>query len=450
MTDSIRDVLAEKYADLYEAEGYHMVASAPIYIPYWCVDVHCRFLKMQAMTSMELTVLQCIDRDIKNVPDIAFVMAMDMEIIQIVMESFVAAGVLENKEEGLDFTTAGREIFQSKKMERTDENEAVVFQNGVTGELALEEPDFFDGSIEDTSICLGIEEGFGNEEICQSRKLYQWMDEKYHVKLCNMKVLGKEIKYCEEYVLFYKNQSGNIKFQIYHMENQSFDLALARVLLEKYEKRRLYEIMKVESVIRLPEQRLDTYRNPVGSLKYYRNQELRELFKDVFRIAKKSVFIVAPWIDNNRYVMTEQLLGQMKQALDNQVQITIGYGYLSEEKNRQLMETYEATGKFDRREEKNVNTEIKARVLREYFKEYPGFSMRYLGTHEKILCYDERYIVIGSFNFLSYDGGEKVNYGGSRFRFEGGVLIDDAAFARHVIGDVFSMQSAGQLADRKM
>lgn len=70
------------------------------------------------------------------------------------------------------------------------------------------------------------------------------------------------------------------------------------------------------------------------------------------------------------------------------------------------------------------------------FARYENFSMTYIGTHEKVLCIDERYTLVGSYNLLSYDGGEKEMFQGYHFRFEGGVMIDDAEFAKHVIKEI--------------
>ena len=79
---------------------------------------------------------------------------------------------------------------------------------------------------------------------------------------------------------------------------------------------------------------------------------------------------------------------------------------------------------------------VKPEKLKKRFARYENFSMTYIGTHEKVLCIDERYTLVGSYNLLSYDGGEKEMFQGYHFRFEGGVMIDDAEFAKHVIKEI--------------
>ena len=72
------------------------------------------------------------------------------------------------------------------------------------------------------------------------------------------------------------------------------------------------------------------------------------------------------------------------------------------------------------RRDKDWQTELMAEKLKKRFARYENFSMTYIGTHEKVLCIDERYTLVGSYHF----------------RFEGGVMIDDAEFAKHVIKEI--------------
>ena len=62
--------------------------------------------------------------------------------------------------------------------------------------------------------------------------------------------------------------------------------------------------------------------------KYYRNKELRELFKNVFKIAEKSIYIISPWIDNNNFVINKELIQRMEDALKNRP-LGAGGGFLS-------------------------------------------------------------------------------------------------------------------------
>ena len=96
------------------------------------------------------------------------------------------------------------------------------------------------------------------------------------------------------------------------------------------------------------------------------------------------------------------------------------------------------------RRDKDWQTELMAEKLKKRFARYENFSMTYIGTHEKVLCIDERYTLVGSYNLLSYDGGEKEMFQGYHFRFEGGVMNDDAEFAKHVIKEIECNIASGQ------
>jgi phosphatidylserine/phosphatidylglycerophosphate/cardiolipin synthase-like enzyme len=94
-----------------------------------------------------------------------------------------------------------------------------------------------------------------------------------------------------------------------------------------------------------------------------------------------------------------------------------------------------------KKSDKDVTSVEMAKELEKRFSKYEGFSIRYIvnGSHEKFLSYDDAYVYIGSMNLLSYDGGEKENYKGLNFRFEGGILLNDKKFANERMEDFRSL-----------
>ena len=87
--------------------------------------------------------------------------------------------------------------------------------------------------------------------------------------------------------------------------------------------------------------------------------------------------------------------------------------------------------------DKEIQSWQMAQNLKSRLGKYNNFRVFYVreGTHEKIFCFDEENILIGSCNLLSYDGGQQENYSGFKFRYEGGVLIKDKEFASKVMHD---------------
>lgn len=129
-------------------------------------------------------------------------------------------------------------------------------------------------------------------------------------------------------------------------------------------------------------------------IKPLRNEELREVFIRTFDWAKKEICILAPWI--NRRVVDSVFLDKMERALGRGVSIRMVYGIGEVSSNKQ-------SPKAD--VDRNKRTEELAIELRKRFARYgKRFTMRRSNTHGKLLICDDVFYVIGSFNFLSFDG----------------------------------------------
>lgn len=113
------------------------------------------------------------------------------------------------------------------------------------------------------------------------------------------------------------------------------------------------------------------YPQSIGNHKYYRNKETRELFKNSFDTAEKSIYIISPWIDNNNYVMTDELIKKMENALaDRKIVITIGYGYISKERLEKKRKAYgQAKDEKSMRKDKDWQTHLMAEKLKKDLKE---------------------------------------------------------------------------------
>jgi hypothetical protein len=106
------------------------------------------------------------------------------------------------------------------------------------------------------------------------------------------------------------------------------------------------------------------------------------LLDNAITTAKERVMIIAPWV--RRAVVNERFLRKIEDALKRGVNFYIGYGIKNDDESNDpdaLDGLYDLADKYD-----NLNlAEI-------------GF------THEKVLVCDNRFVVIGSFNWLSFRG----------------------------------------------
>jgi hypothetical protein len=132
------------------------------------------------------------------------------------------------------------------------------------------------------------------------------------------------------------------------------------------------------------------------SVRHLRVQEHRPLFEKCLETASKQLLIISPWIVDQ--VLTETRLQKIAALVQRGVRVSIGYG-ISED----------ATVNDPDRKGKNA-----IKRLESLQRAYPQtFCFRRLGnTHEKILIKDSDLAVVGSFNWLSFEGrdGDKIRY----------------------------------------
>ena len=114
-------------------------------------------------------------------------------------------------------------------------------------------------------------------------------------------------------------------------------------------------------------------------------KEHKKYFLYTFENAKKEICIQSPWV---RYEIIEQYKNSIESALERGVKITIKYGM-------------KPRNKFDK-----VGIDEKSK---EYFTELQNryadlFHLKEGNDHSKIVICDEEFMILGSFNWLSFGG----------------------------------------------
>ena len=124
------------------------------------------------------------------------------------------------------------------------------------------------------------------------------------------------------------------------------------------------------------------------------NEEIRHALLNSFTTAKETIYIISPWIAS--WVMGTFMDAIITSALNRGVSIKILYGIGNLKGSNTMSE-------FDKR--RNDSTDKFAEILKNKYKKYGDkFSMQRGNTHGKLLICDETYYIIGSYNFLSFDG----------------------------------------------
>ena len=156
------------------------------------------------------------------------------------------------------------------------------------------------------------------------------------------------------------------------------------------------ELLKAKEMLKRKPQILDTY-------------EHRPILLKALKEAQTQVVIVSPWIKKD--ATDYELRKEIKNAMERNVKVVICYGISNEI-------------------EDNVKYALKP--LEELKKEAnigKNLSLIKLGnTHEKVLICDKTFVVITSFNWLSFKGDPKRG-----FRQETGTLNEDEEVAKMML-----------------
>lgn len=432
----------KRYEDLYEEEGYQLSASADIFIPWFQCTLKCRCEKEQQMSELDRIVCKCILRGIDSAADISFVLLLDTEIVKGEIEELLMSGILAEHNGKLEMTAAGKECYARKAKAVAAVQEYPVYMNAVTGEWRMQPENYVPQSlVPDAAIQLMPLKAVIRSDVEKHAGIRQHIRQEYGMHMISAQLLDYQLLVCQkEEILFYENDAKEVLFAFYDTVQNQPDTMLANALLQKYQRREVIELIQAERHLKTAEEKfveqnamLAGYQGRGQQFRYLRNREIRELLIRTLDEAEEEIFIISPWISD--FVVDDRFFAKMDKALERGVSITIGYGYISAERMERKRRKFEKLqDKWDMASDKDWQSVIMAQKIQKRFADRTALQIFYVreGTHEKILSYDRRYTLIGSYNLLSYDGGEKVNYSGVQFRFEGGILIEDASFAREV------------------
>jgi hypothetical protein len=141
------------------------------------------------------------------------------------------------------------------------------------------------------------------------------------------------------------------------------------------------------------EARLTKY--PIRMLEVFEHPEILE---EALKEAQERLLIVSPWIKSA--VVNDGFISSLRSCLARGVAVSIGYG-------------------INPRNPDDGSDKGALRKLKELTSEYPNLILAPLGdTHSKVLVLDRRYVVVTSFNWLSFRGDAS-----KPFRDERGVLV---------------------------
>ncbi len=164
-------------------------------------------------------------------------------------------------------------------------------------------------------------------------------------------------------------------------------------------------ILEQEKQIEQLSQSLVSKQAQLDSAKIFENADIRLELEKAFSDAQTEIDIISPWIAN--FINEPLFVNMIQKALQRGVIIKIKYGFSENRGGKDLSrETLKKAIKSDysaSREERSILNIYK--LHKKLDKSYPGRIVSYRqDSHAKLLIVDKKYYLIGSFNFLSYDG----------------------------------------------
>ncbi|WP_434797378.1 phospholipase D-like domain-containing protein [Terrisporobacter vanillatitrophus] len=143
-------------------------------------------------------------------------------------------------------------------------------------------------------------------------------------------------------------------------------------------------------------------KNKIKPILHLVDKDIRNKFLNSFLIAESEVDIISPWM--NSHVVDDDLMDLMESLLIKGIKLKIIYGI------------------GDDTDKRNQKSNEVAYELKSRFREYGDlFKIKKSNIHYKLLLCDEKFAILGSFNFLSFKG----EYNGNDDRGEGAELIID-------------------------
>ncbi len=152
--------------------------------------------------------------------------------------------------------------------------------------------------------------------------------------------------------------------------------------------------------------------------------ECKNYFQTALNQAEKELNILSPWIRGD--VVDEFLIDKLRILLRKGVKVKILYGIGEEDAERKVMKAVENNKnkhkkhvQLEKLAGKDIETEKLAQHLKNELKGYPGFEIKRTNSHGKLLICDHEFCIVGSYNWLSYNGQGERDETGSLIKDEG-------------------------------
>ena len=410
-------LLEHKYSDYYN--GFVMYDKRIITYPIYKTKVLYLATRMQELHPIILGILKIIKYLQKIKMDnsyrmLARITQMDKNILDGILSEFNTKGYLK-QEMGLVLTTKGEEALQKEKEKVVEERTAYIAFDGVHGTIL--------GVVgNQKDISLDYKKGKDTIELrskFKARPRTENLDDEFEGEKTLRQSIVEVLKLCEEnrdrdideilsvdpskffkkcFCLFYKNAEEeekilviNEKYELDNRDTKLFDrLITEQSFMDNVDQNTsAFKENKQEFERATPELIEQTLGDDVvlANGKTLEVMEHKKYFKHILNNAKKEIFIQSPWI---RKDILDIYKNDMQSAIGRGVKIKVKYGM-------------KPRNKFGRVGIDNDSAEFFNSLDKKFFQLIKG------NDHSKIIICDDDFMIIGSFNWLSFGGGKDDN-----------------------------------------
>lgn len=382
------NLVAHKYSDYYD--GFKIYDARKVFYPIFKIKVNYRFSEERPLHPALISILKIIKslNRLKNIDiykEILSITQLDIEILDSILADLNTKGYL--KIDNLELSSNGLEMLQNEKEKVIESGDEYIYIDGIFGraskfDFLKHKPD--KNSLEFKPLVRPREREL-DDEFAENKTLRQVLIEnlsKENIETIENIGINKffEFYYC----IFYKDiEDGerilalNSRYEIDRFATQNFeDIIEEQKFSQSIKESSEYQknIEKFESAEISDEINLDNS-HTIDMLEH------KEYFIYVLKNAKKQIYIQSPWIKHN---VVEIYKKYFQEAIKRKVKICIKYGMKPRNKNDKPCIDEESL---------EILKELKCDLIESH-------------DHSKVLICDDEFMIMGSFNWLSYSGND--------------------------------------------
>lgn len=414
--------------------GAELISFSEKYFPIYTIDVTITVRDKKGMPMLEKFILKLVKEKVDELYDITlFLGVSDSEVLKACNQLIVKGYLFQAKTlTGMKYklTSSGYDVVEKDTYALTKEDTFTVKMDAISANMYLHY-ELQSENIHADEKNMVLRERLATPQTSELtkryseiKKLYQQYSRSRLTMLENMElddIIGISnwfMQYKKMYLLVFKTSDDEFKFQVFdrnfycpEYDKPLSDMAKSGIEIWDMEEEQDYEelVNTKEKQPQLLNSWIETFnRAPISQSKeslpisYLTTTDHFAKMQEAFQRAKNEVIIISPWVSNE--VISDIEL-DMKGFLNRGGKLYVGYGYPKDTDRKRKMT-------------KQTIDQMRRKLGTKSF-----FPVNLADTHEKILICDEQFVVIGSYNWLSFRGDRKRG-----FTSETSVCIEDPHF----------------------